>query len=81
MLMGSVQLAKKAPAEAEKYFKAAIEKKPADAAGYRALADLYARQKKTDDALNLVRDGLQATAQQFCAASITGGLAGSQERL
>ena len=46
VLMGSVQLAKKAPAEAEKYFKAAIAKKPADAAGYRALADLYARQKQ-----------------------------------
>jgi len=54
VLMGSIQLAKNAPGEAEKLFKTAIEKKPADAVGYRALADLYARQKKIDDAVNVV---------------------------
>ena len=63
VLMGSIQLAKNAPAQAEKYFKSAIEKKPADAAGYRALAELYARQKKPDEALNLVRAGAQAATQ------------------
>ena len=70
VLMGSIQLAKNAPAEAEKYFKSAIEKKPADAAGYRALAELYARQKKTDEALSLVRDRAQAATQQFCASPV-----------
>jgi tetratricopeptide (TPR) repeat protein len=65
VLMGTVQLAKKAPAEAEKYFKSAIEKKPADAAGYRALADLYGRQRKLDPALDIVRAGLKQQPGNF----------------
>ena len=79
--MGSIQLAKKAPAEAEKYFKAAIEKKPADAAGYRALADLYARQKKTDEALSFIREGLKQQPKNFALRLSLGGPAGSKKRL
>ena len=68
VLMGSIQLAKNAQAQAETYFKRAIEKKPTDVVGYRALAQLYTQQRKIDDALRIIRAGLKQQPEQFCAS-------------
>jgi tetratricopeptide (TPR) repeat protein len=58
VLMGSAQLAKNAPAEAVKSFNAAIEKQPKHVAGYRALAAYHMQQKNADEALKVLRAGL-----------------------
>jgi predicted Zn-dependent protease len=57
--MGSTQLLRNAPAEALKSFKTAIERQPKKIVGYRALADFYVRQKQTDEALKVIKAGLQ----------------------
>ena len=71
---GTIQTAKNAPAEAENHFKTAIEKKPADAAGYRALAELYMRDSKRDDAVNVVRAGLKQQPGNFALRLSLAGL-------
>ena len=63
--MGSVQLAKNAPDKAEQFFRSAIEKKPTDPAGYLALGQLYGQQRKTDDALRIVEQGLKQQPGNF----------------
>jgi tetratricopeptide (TPR) repeat protein len=59
VLLGSVQLLKNAPDQAELSFKTAIERQPKDIVGYRALADFYVRNKKLDEAEKVIRTGLQ----------------------
>jgi len=58
VLLGSLRLAN-APDQAMKSFMTAIEKQPKDIIGYRALADLYLRQKNNDAALKVIRAGLK----------------------
>ena len=59
MLLGSIQLATGAPDQALKSFKLAIEKQPNNVVGYQALANLYVGKKKFDEALDVIRSGLQ----------------------
>lgn len=59
VLLGSVQLARNAPDEAMKDFMMAIQKQPKDPAGYRAVADLYLREKNVDAAQMVIRSGLK----------------------
>ena len=58
-MMGNTQLALNNFVEAERSFKAAIEIQPKFAGGYRALSDVYTRQKKYDDAANIIQTGLR----------------------
>jgi tetratricopeptide (TPR) repeat protein len=57
--MGSIALASPTPDQAIGYFKAAIEKQPKDGVGYRALSDLYLRQKNPDAAIGVIQAGLK----------------------
>ena len=74
VLMGSIQLAKNTPAQAEIYFKRAIEKKSTDVVGYRALAQFYTQQKKIDDALRIIRVGLKQQPDSFALRLALAGL-------
>uniref|UniRef100_Q07SN7 Tetratricopeptide TPR_2 repeat protein n=1 Tax=Rhodopseudomonas palustris (strain BisA53) TaxID=316055 RepID=Q07SN7_RHOP5 len=74
--LGLVQLASNAPAKAEATFKAVIEENAKDPAGYRALADLYGRQNKLNDALQILKAGLQQAPNDV---ALRLGLAGLQE--
>ena len=74
VLIGSIQTVKKAPAEAEQSFKTAIAKKPDDAAGYRALAELYVRDSKRDTAMEVVREGLKHQPGNFALQLLQAGL-------
>jgi Tfp pilus assembly protein PilF len=74
VLMGSIQLAKDDPIQAAKYFDTAIKQQPKDIVGYRALADLYIRQKKIDDALGIIRAGLQQEPKSFALHLTLAGL-------
>lgn len=65
VLMGSIDVIKNDQAAAEKSFKEAIKEQPKDAVGYRALAGLYARQKKVDEAIGTIRTGLQQDPKNF----------------
>jgi tetratricopeptide (TPR) repeat protein len=65
VLMGSVQLAKNNPGQAQKSFESAIAKQPNDPTGYKALAELYARLGKIDDALKTVENGLRQQPKNF----------------
>ena len=59
VLLGSIQLTNNAPDQAIATFNAAIAKQPKDIIGYRALADLYVRQKNNDAALKVIQAGLK----------------------
>jgi tetratricopeptide (TPR) repeat protein len=72
--MGSIQLAKNDPNQAINYFVNAIKQKPKDIIGYRALADLYARQKKFDEALTVTRAGLEQQPQSYSLHLALAGL-------
>ena len=63
------------PVEAVKSFQAAIDRQPKNMVGYRALADYYVGQKKTDDALKVIRAGLEAQPDSFAMRlSLAGAL-------
>jgi tetratricopeptide (TPR) repeat protein len=57
-MMGQTQLVNNNFAEAESNFKAMTALQPKDAGGYRALADLYVRQKRYDEANKIIQEGL-----------------------
>ena len=57
--MGSIQLASGERERALDSFKSAIEKQPKNVVGYQALANLYAADKKFDEAIAAVRRGLE----------------------
>jgi len=59
LLMGQTQLADNRLADAERSFRAAIERQPKDANGYSALSDLYLRQHDYDAAAAVIQDGLR----------------------
>jgi tetratricopeptide (TPR) repeat protein len=54
-----MQLSSGAPDMALKNFLAAVKAQPKDIVGYRALADLYVSQKNYDEAIKVVRSGIQ----------------------
>jgi tetratricopeptide (TPR) repeat protein len=74
VLMGSIALAKNDPNLAVRNFEAAIKQQPTDIIGYRALADLYARQNKIDDALRIVRAGIDQQPKSFALRLTLAGL-------
>jgi cellulose synthase operon protein C len=76
VLMGQVQLAKHDPGEAEKNFEEAIKQQPKKVVGYDALVRFYASQKKYDEALKIVRAGLEQQPDSF---DLQLGLAGMLE--
>lgn len=59
VLKGLLQIANNLPGAAVESFKAAIEANPKSPAGYQALANLRIKQKRYDDALSVLRDGLR----------------------
>jgi len=59
VLMGSVKLSNGATDEARKSYLSAIKAQPKDIIGYRALADLYVSQKQYDEAIEVVRSGIE----------------------
>ncbi len=59
VLKGLLQTANNQVDAAAESFKAAIEASPKNPVGYRALSDLRIRQKRYDDALGVLRDGLR----------------------
>lgn len=65
VLLGSVQLIGNEPGQAEKSFRTAIEQQPKNAVGYRALADYYRSQKKNDESLKIIQEGLKAQPDSF----------------
>jgi Tfp pilus assembly protein PilF len=75
VLMGSTtQLLRNAPEQASKSFSAAIERQPKKTIGYRALADLHMRQGQLDDALKVIRAGLQAQPDSLELRLVLAGL-------
>jgi cellulose synthase operon protein C len=56
--VGMVHAANDEPDQAIKSFMTAIEKRPKNIVGYRALADLYLSQNRIDSALQTIRAGL-----------------------
>ena len=74
VLMGSTQLFRNAPEQASKSFSAAIERQPKKTIGYRALADLHVRQGQLDDALKVIRAGLQAQPDSLALRLVLAGL-------
>ena len=74
VLMGSIQLAKNDPIQAMNSFEMAIKQQPKEIIGYRALADLYARQQKIGDALKIIRAGLQQRPDDFAGRLTLAGL-------
>jgi tetratricopeptide (TPR) repeat protein len=65
VLLGSVQLATKAPDQARQNFLTAIAKQPTKDIGYRALADLYLLQNNNQEALKAVQAGLKEQPNSF----------------
>ncbi len=65
VLMGSISLAKGDSKQAEAKFRDAINKKPKDTIGYRALTELYMREAKLDEALTVTRSGLEQQPKNF----------------
>ena len=60
VLLGSIQLTSGSPQDmALESFKLAIEKQPKNIVGYQALAELYAGDKKFDQAVEIIRSGLK----------------------
>jgi tetratricopeptide (TPR) repeat protein len=59
VLLGSVQLLKKAPDQAAQSFRTAIERQPKDVIGYKALAEFYIRSGDLTEAEKVTRAGLQ----------------------
>jgi tetratricopeptide (TPR) repeat protein len=55
-------------------FQAAIEVQPKNAAGYRALANLYASQKNEQEALNVIQRGIEAQPDNYILHLILAGL-------
>jgi tetratricopeptide (TPR) repeat protein len=65
ILLGSIQLAKNAPAEALKSLRTAIERQPKNTAGYEALANFHLREKNNAEALKVIRAGLEQQPESF----------------
>lgn len=59
VLKGLLKMASNLPDAAAESFRAAIEANPKSPIGYQALADLRIKQKRYDDALGVLRDGLR----------------------
>src|SRR5260370_39089699 len=59
ILLGQAQLAKNNETEALQTFKEVVAQQPKNPASYKALADLYTRQKKFDAAENVFQAGLK----------------------
>jgi Tfp pilus assembly protein PilF len=72
--MGTTQLVRNAPAEAVKSFKLAIERQPKKVVGYRALAEHYLRQKQPDEALKVIKTGLQMQADSTALRILLAGV-------
>ncbi len=64
VLLGSIQLGSGAADQALKSFLAAVKAQPNETVGYRALADFYLNQKNYDEAIKVVRTGIQAAARR-----------------
>ena len=58
VLMGQTKLSENKSDDALRSYKAAIAKQPKDPNGYRALSDLYVRQKNYDSAADVIKGGL-----------------------
>src|SRR6185312_13154254 len=65
VLLGTVALAKRDLGKATARFEDAIKQQPDSIIGYKALAELYARQQKLDDALKTVQAGLERQPKNF----------------
>jgi len=65
VLLGSVQLLKNAPDQAIQSFRTAIERKPNDSIGYKALADLYVGMKNPEEGEKVIRAGLKELPANF----------------
>jgi cellulose synthase operon protein C len=59
VLLGLVQLSANDAVKAEASFKTALGDNPKDASAYRALSDLYLRQRKNDEAARIIQAGLR----------------------
>ena len=77
VLLGSTQLASGAADQALESFLAAVDAQPKHIVGYRALAEFYLSQKKYDEAIKVVRTGLQQEPDSMGLHMI---LAGAAER-
>ncbi len=65
VLLGALKLSKGNSSGAQSEFENAIRTKPKNPAGYRALANLYLRQSKPDDAIAILRKGLKVEPNSF----------------
>lgn len=65
VLMGSIKELQKKPEEAVTTYKQAIERQPANAAGYRALARYHVRTRNVDDAETVLKTGRDKTSGDF----------------
>ena len=81
VLLGSIALAKNDPAQAVKHFEMAIKQQPKSAAGYRALADLYSRQKKNQMTLLKSLEKVSNSSRRIYVAADVGRFVGSATRL
>lgn len=78
VLLGEMALSNGDGGQAETQFKTAIQRRPKIDIGHRALGDLYARQKRWDDALGVIQSGLsQLPDSAFLRLSLATALEGS----
>ena len=65
VLLGTLKLSRGDLKGAQSAFENAIRTQPKNSAGYRALANLYMRQSKPDDAIGILRKGLKVDPGNF----------------
>jgi predicted Zn-dependent protease len=65
VLLGTVQIQKNLPEQAERSFRAAIERQPKDPTVYIMLADFYTQSRKIDEAEKIIRAGLKEQPDNF----------------
>ena len=74
VLMGQTKLSQNKNDDALRSYKAAIEKQPKDPIGYRAMSDLYVKQKNFDSAADVIKAGLREQPDnldlRFSAANV-----------
>ncbi len=81
ILLGSIQASSGAADQALKSFLAAVKAQPKNPAGYQALADFYLNQKNSDEAINVVRTGIQQQPELMALHMILANLLERKRRL
>jgi predicted Zn-dependent protease len=74
LTLGQVYLAEGKTAQAEQAFRETVRRKPDMAPAYRNLATLYVREKRPDEALQVIDEGLKAVPGDFTLRFTRAGL-------